>query len=78
MITQRDIAVERLLSFTMWLQNHGLVDEKTELMLRDDLQREIDYYIADEPLTEYQKDYLENEDEIAKHDFDMAMGVEGA
>lgn len=77
MITQRDIAVERLLSFTMWLQNHGLIDEKTELMLREDLQSEIDYYIADEPLTEYQKNYFKNEDEIAKQNFDMAMGVEG-
>lgn len=55
MTTQRDIAVERLNSFTMQLQNLGLIDDKTERTLREDLLTDIEYYIEDKPLTESQR-----------------------
>lgn len=55
MTTQRDIAVERLNSFTMQLQNLGLIDDKTERTLREDLLTDIEYYIDDKPLTAEQR-----------------------
>ena len=55
MTTTQDIALAKLFSFTLSLQNMGLIDEKTERILRQDLQTDIEYYVEDKPLTESQR-----------------------